>query len=57
MPTYQYKCLTCNKVFDKLHIPIEERDEQSCEDCGQQTERQIVVGNVSVWAPTAGGFR
>lgn len=57
MPTYQYKCIACNKIFEKLHIPIEARDEQPCDDCGMTATRQLVVGNVSVWAPTAGGYR
>lgn len=55
MPNYDYKCLTCDKKFDKV-VSIENRDEQTCEDCGEKVERQITFGGM-VWAPTAGGWR
>lgn len=57
MPTYQYKCSTCEISLDKSNVAIDERDEQICEDCNNKLERVYVIGNVSVWAPTAGGFR
>lgn len=57
MPTYQYTCITCDKTFDKMHVAVDDRDNQICEDCGNRLNRAYVIGNVSVWAPTAGGYR
>ena len=57
MPTYQYSCLICDKTFDKMHVAVDKRDEQICEDCGNRLNRVYAIGNVSVWAPTAGGYR
>lgn len=55
MPNYDYKCLTCEKSFARI-VSINDRDEQTCEECGEKVERQITFGGM-VWAPTAGGWR
>lgn len=56
MPTYQYKCLTCATEFDRLNVPVDERDEQRCETCDSPLKRVIVFKGMT-WAPTAGGYR
>lgn len=55
MPNYDYKCLTCEKVFAKI-TSIETRDDIPCEECGAETERLLTFDGM-VWAPTAGGWR
>jgi putative FmdB family regulatory protein len=57
MPTYYYECNTCETSVDKMFIPIDERDNQVCEECKNQLTRTLKIGNVSVWAPTSGGYR
>lgn len=57
MPTYQYICEHCKVEYVKLHIPVQMRDEQKCDKCENFLSRQIVVTNVSVWAPTSGGYK
>jgi putative FmdB family regulatory protein len=55
MPNYDYKCLTCEKVFAQI-VSIDDRDVVPCEDCNGATER-LLTFNGMVWAPTAGGWR
>lgn len=57
MPTYQYKCESCNTEFERLGVPISVRDEQICAECDTVLQRILTIGNMSVWAPTAGGYR
>ena len=57
MPTYYYECNTCETSVDKMFVPIDERDNQVCEECKNQLTRTLKIGNVSVWAPTSGGYR
>ena len=57
MPTYQYKCNTCNTESERMGVAIVVRDEQECEECGNFLQRILKIGNMSVWAPTAGGYR
>ena len=57
MPTYFYTCSTCETTIDKMFVPIDDRDEQVCEECNNKLTRSLKIGNVSVWAPTSGGYR
>lgn len=57
MPTYFYTCSTCEISLDKMFVPIDDRDEQVCEKCDNKLSRSLKIGSVSVWAPTAGGYR
>ena len=56
MATYEYTCAECDKSLDR-NVPVDERDKQMCEDCGNRLIRSWTVGNLSVWAPTSGGYR
>lgn len=57
MPTYFYTCSTCETTIDKMFVPIDDRDKQVCEECNNKLTRSLKIGNVSVWAPTSGGYR
>lgn len=49
MPTYQYKCKKCNKVFDGF-ATVKDRHKVKCE-CGGDVEIMIVTRSVHVWKP------
>jgi len=55
MPNYAYehKC-----YLDPItrNVPIDERDKQTCDHCGELLTRKWVFEG-SVWAPSAGGMR
>lgn len=57
MPTYEYTCLECDKTIDRSNVKVDDRDHQVCEECGNVLNRSWTIGNVSVWAPTSGGYR
>lgn len=57
MPTYEYTCIECDKSIEKPNVRVDDRDHQQCEECGHVLTRSWTLGNVSVWAPTAGGYR
>jgi putative FmdB family regulatory protein len=57
MPTYEYTCIECDKTVEKPNVKVDDRDHQQCESCGNILTRSWTLGNVSVWAPTAGGYR
>ena len=43
MPTYDYACQGCNKVFEVFHS-ITEEPEISCPDCSSEAKRKISLG-------------
>ncbi|MCX7633702.1 MAG: zinc ribbon domain-containing protein [Turneriella sp.] len=44
MPTYDYKCVDCGRIFEKFH-GINEQPQVNCPDCGSQnTTRQVSLG-------------
>lgn len=49
MPTYQYKCKVCNKIFDEF-AKIEDRYKVKCK-CGSDVEIMIVTRSLHVWTP------
>lgn len=66
MPVYEYKCLTCEKIFDALRKMDEMDQKISCPHCGNnETKRQLSVfgvgssrhssGNVSKSTPPSCG--
>ena len=57
MPTYEYTCIKCDKSVEMAGVNVDDRDHQVCNECGDILKRSWTLGNVSVWAPTAGGFR
>jgi putative FmdB family regulatory protein len=57
MPTYEYTCIRCDKSIEMTGVNVDDRDHQVCSECGDILKRSWTLGNVSVWAPTAGGFR
>ncbi|MBI3251737.1 MAG: zinc ribbon domain-containing protein [Candidatus Omnitrophica bacterium] len=44
MPTYEYKCLKCKKVFDQLQ-PITAKPLKTCIHCKGKVERLIGAGS------------
>ncbi len=44
MPTYEYECLNCNKVFDVFQ-GITEEPLKKCPKCGKKIERLIGGGS------------
>ena len=57
MPTYEYTCIKCDHSIERSNVNVDDRDSQVCDKCGEILKRSWTLGNVSVWAPTAGGFR
>ena len=49
MPTYQYRCKVCNKIFDEF-AKIKDRYKVRCR-CGGDVEIMIVTRSVHVWKP------
>ena len=43
MPTYDYRCPTCGKAFDKF-VPIAQRDEVACPECGAKPVTRLMTG-------------
>lgn len=39
MTVYEYHCVFCHTVQER-RVPMEERDKQTCELCGEQLARQ-----------------
>lgn len=55
MPIYVY--YNCDQDGTQQRIvPIAERDNQTCEICGDPITRKIAFSGLT-WAPTAGGMR
>ena len=47
MPLYDFKCLKCEKKFERL-LPLARYDEiQACEGCGFPAERQVTMAMVA----------
>jgi putative FmdB family regulatory protein len=53
MPTYDYYCSVCDRMMDRM-VPIDERDEQWCDECQDELERRITFDGW-VWHPTSAG--
>ncbi|AXG66201.1 hypothetical protein SEA_ANNADREAMY_82 [Streptomyces phage Annadreamy] len=53
MPIYTYWCQCCDNDQERL-IPIAQRDEQKCDECGNRLIRAIDRPG-AVWAPTSTG--
>ena len=43
MPTYEYECKSCNKVFD-LFQNMSDKPLSKCPDCGKKVKRLIGTG-------------
>lgn len=43
MPTYDYRCPSCGKIFEVRH-GMEEKSDQICPECNKPMERQISGG-------------
>ena len=43
MPTYEYKCQKCGKVFEKFH-KMTERPRVKCPKCGAKAKKLIGTG-------------
>lgn len=55
MPTYTY--YNCDRDgTQERNVPMDERDNQKCEICGDPITRKISFTGLT-WAPTAGGMR
>lgn len=49
MPIYEYLCLQCCNVYDKLIPESERNDEQECTKCGSMdSELQLSSGHFKV---------
>ncbi len=40
MPIYEYHCMNCSKVFEKINTVLS-RNSESCPDCNSSVEIQI----------------
>ena len=43
MPTYEYKCLSCGRIFEKFH-GMSDTSPRPCPNCGGATEKLIGTG-------------
>jgi len=41
MPIYDYKCLHCNIIFDKLISASKRNEEQNCPQCDKPAKRKM----------------
>jgi len=41
--TYSYKC-ECNKIFDKIHVKIDDRDIMPYCECGKRAVKRVING-------------
>ena len=53
MPTYCFRCLTCNRVFERV-LPIAEREDGQICHCGGPGKRDIVSEQRTVGMPAKG---
>ncbi len=44
MPTYEYRCSSCEYHFEKFSLKISEQSSVECPKCGAQAERLISGG-------------
>jgi putative FmdB family regulatory protein len=44
MPTYEYRCSSCNKIFEVFH-GMAENPVNKCPDCGSKVKRLITGGS------------
>lgn len=51
MPIYTYVCHECNDRLERIGVPVDARDKQTCENCGEVLERKLDAPG-SVWHPT-----
>lgn len=45
MPTYDYKCATCDVIVEIVHSILQERP-STCEKCGNEMSRGVTLGYV-----------
>ena len=48
MPTYNYKCITCNNEFE-IKQKISEEPLVYCEECGQPTLEKVIYPSVVIY--------
>lgn len=42
MPTYNYKCINCNNIFEKDRIVVERDLKTMCPVCGGNSDREFI---------------
>lgn len=47
MPIYEYKCESCEKIFEELVLPGEKEPEK-CPECGTKTLKKVWKGSVGL---------
>jgi putative FmdB family regulatory protein len=56
MPIYEFRCLNCNELFERLLMNTEEMREIHCPSCNATTTEQVMSSaNFSVSGGTPGG--
>ena len=54
MPTYEYKCETCETYFERF-VPASKRKDQVCEECGNTGKQVILHAPQPHWTSLAMG--
>jgi putative FmdB family regulatory protein len=59
LPTYEYTCETCQKVWDEVHKIAERKEPEShaCPHCGQGPVRQGIFTAIPLGDPIRLGLR
>lgn len=53
MPLYEYKCNSCNKVFEHLTTSVKATEEVKCPSCGSSDIKKLIsAGVVRTGAPS-----
>ena len=52
MPLYDYKCSSCEHIFEKNVRMSEMTEKQNCPECQQQTGEKFIGGDLCVYTPT-----
>jgi putative FmdB family regulatory protein len=55
MPIYEFKCLNCDGVFEKLCFPSDRMELVSCPSCGGQKTERLLSAFCSVSGGSEGG--
>lgn len=54
MPIFEFRCMKCGNVFEKIFLKSEENVEMTCPECKSQSLERVVSRTTHVMARGAG---